>query len=62
MPFKVISESRFPLFLDLSSDSLLIFLFKLLKGRVEEYEKYVKEKSDLNYVILDQSWFEFRRW
>lgn len=34
---------------------------KSAKGDVEQYGKNVKQKSGLNRMILDQSWFEFRR-
>ena len=34
---------------------------KSAKGDVEQHGKNVKQKSGLNRMILDQSWFEFRR-
>ncbi|KAL0980744.1 transposase [Haemophilus influenzae] len=34
---------------------------KSAKGTEEEHGKNVKQKSGLNWAILDQSWFEFRR-
>ncbi|WP_275672164.1 transposase [Mannheimia haemolytica] len=34
---------------------------KSAKGTAEVHGKNVKQKSGLNRVILDQSWFEFRR-
>lgn len=34
---------------------------KSAKGDVEQHDKNVKQKSGLNRMILDQSWFEFRR-
>ena len=34
---------------------------KSAKGDVEQYGKNMKQKSGLNRMILDQSWFEFRR-
>lgn len=34
---------------------------KSAKGTAEEHGKNVKQKSGLNWAILDQSWFEFRR-
>lgn len=34
---------------------------KSAKGDIEQYGKNVKQKSGLNRMILDQSWFEFRR-